>query len=134
MSLINCPECGKEISDKSEKCIYCGYPLENKVIKKPSSRCILCGTPIEYGQEICSQCMVDYDIPKEKEHYSMIRKRENDDGIVAIVLAIIIPIVGFIMGIIFIIRNDDKSKPFLAIILSIVSFYANWYFMYHYLF
>lgn len=27
MSLINCPECGKEISDKSKQCIHCGYPL-----------------------------------------------------------------------------------------------------------
>lgn len=29
MALINCPECGKEISDKSEVCIHCGYPLKN---------------------------------------------------------------------------------------------------------
>lgn len=28
MALINCPECGKEISDKSKQCIHCGYPLE----------------------------------------------------------------------------------------------------------
>ena len=27
MSLIQCPECKKEISDKSAVCIYCGYPL-----------------------------------------------------------------------------------------------------------
>ena len=26
MALINCPECGKEISDKAKKCIYCGCP------------------------------------------------------------------------------------------------------------
>lgn len=26
--LIKCPECGKEISDKSEQCIHCGYPLQ----------------------------------------------------------------------------------------------------------
>lgn len=34
MALIKCPECGKEISDKSKTCICCGYPLiqneENK--------------------------------------------------------------------------------------------------------
>lgn len=28
MALIKCPECGKEISDISEKCINCGFPLE----------------------------------------------------------------------------------------------------------
>lgn len=27
MALINCMECNKEISDKSEKCIHCGYPI-----------------------------------------------------------------------------------------------------------
>lgn len=30
MALITCPECGKEISDKSKQCIHCGYPLEQK--------------------------------------------------------------------------------------------------------
>lgn len=29
MALINCPECGKEISDKSEKCIGCGFPIKD---------------------------------------------------------------------------------------------------------
>ena len=27
MALIKCPECGKEISDKANQCIHCGYPL-----------------------------------------------------------------------------------------------------------
>lgn len=29
MALVNCPECGKEISDKSKACIHCGFPLED---------------------------------------------------------------------------------------------------------
>ena len=38
MSLINFPECGKEISDKSEMCIHCGYPLaEKNMWHKPQS-------------------------------------------------------------------------------------------------
>lgn len=28
--LIKCPECGKEISNKSDKCIFCGYPINNQ--------------------------------------------------------------------------------------------------------
>lgn len=28
MALIKCPECGKEISDKSHLCIHCGFPLD----------------------------------------------------------------------------------------------------------
>jgi len=28
MALINCPECSKEISDRAEACIHCGFPLK----------------------------------------------------------------------------------------------------------
>lgn len=30
MALIKCPECGKEVSDASETCVHCGYPLKKK--------------------------------------------------------------------------------------------------------
>lgn len=30
MSLITCPECGKEISDKALTCIHCGYPIKKE--------------------------------------------------------------------------------------------------------
>lgn len=32
MALIQCPECGKDISDKSTQCIHCGYPLNEHEI------------------------------------------------------------------------------------------------------
>lgn len=38
MALITCPECGKEISNKSKVCIHCGYPIEDK-----STMCIING-------------------------------------------------------------------------------------------
>lgn len=31
MALIQCPKCGKTISDKAEKCIGCGYILNPDV-------------------------------------------------------------------------------------------------------
>lgn len=34
MALINCPECGKEISDTAKKCIHCGYALTKNTEKK----------------------------------------------------------------------------------------------------
>ena len=37
MALINCPECGKEISDKSKMCINCGFPI------KPNNICKING-------------------------------------------------------------------------------------------
>lgn len=41
MALIKCPECGKEISDKSKSCIHCGYPLNDAHISKPKQYCIV---------------------------------------------------------------------------------------------
>ncbi len=135
MSLIKCPECGKEISDKSDKCIYCGCPIEHKNVKVLEKNCILCGKPIEAGQEVCYECKLAYDIPsyetsQRNEYYKMMRDKENFNGIVSIIMALIVPIVGFIMGIVFMIKNNDKSKPFLAIIISVVSFFINWYYLY----
>lgn len=31
MALIKCPECGKDISEKAFKCLYCGAEIESKV-------------------------------------------------------------------------------------------------------
>lgn len=28
--LIKCPECGKEVSDKAQACIHCGYPIKKE--------------------------------------------------------------------------------------------------------
>jgi cytochrome bd-type quinol oxidase subunit 2 len=30
MAMINCPECGKEISDKAKACIHCGCPINEE--------------------------------------------------------------------------------------------------------
>lgn len=53
--LIKCPECGKEISDKSKQCIHCGYPLEESKINKNNLTTIatsdLYSTPAEIAKE-----------------------------------------------------------------------------------
>ena len=47
MALINCPECGKEISDKSETCIHCGFPL----IRIANTKCEINGTVYDFEKE-----------------------------------------------------------------------------------
>ena len=32
MSLINCRNCGKQISDKAQRCIHCGCPIEKMIL------------------------------------------------------------------------------------------------------
>lgn len=33
MALINCPECGQEVSNQAPACIHCGYPLNEEKTK-----------------------------------------------------------------------------------------------------
>lgn len=35
MGLINCPECGREISDTAPNCPHCGYVLHNAAQQEP---------------------------------------------------------------------------------------------------
>lgn len=45
MALIVCPECGKEVSDKCEACIHCGYPLVN-------TKCNINGVIYDFKREL----------------------------------------------------------------------------------
>lgn len=67
MALINCPECGKEVSDKATACIHCGFPLDmNKLDSHEESVnnvCPYCGkrnyTVSESGAKYgncCDEC------------------------------------------------------------------------------
>lgn len=71
MSLINCPECGKEFSDKAFACPNCGCPsteLNNYTYVKEMpeserpklSSCLKCGTPIPVDIEECPFCGQQY--------------------------------------------------------------------------
>lgn len=42
MALINCPECGKEISDKAVSCPNCGNPMEQQVKQEEYLCCPNC--------------------------------------------------------------------------------------------
>lgn len=50
MALIKCPECGNEISDTCDKCIHCGYKLDNNkkenITKRRDKKKILLGISI----------------------------------------------------------------------------------------
>lgn len=35
MSLIKCPECGKDVSDKAKACPNCGHPIQSKIKRHP---------------------------------------------------------------------------------------------------
>lgn len=49
MALIQCPECGKEISDLAPACIHCGFPLET-LNPKWNSRCLIDGKEYDFSE------------------------------------------------------------------------------------
>ena len=52
MAMIKCPECGKDISNQSDKCIYCGFPIRNEDLIV----CSNCGVLNQAGSTFCSSC------------------------------------------------------------------------------
>lgn len=50
--MIKCPECGKDISNQSDKCIYCGFPIR----KEDMIVCSNCGVLNQAGSTFCSSC------------------------------------------------------------------------------
>lgn len=68
MALIKCPECGKEVSDKSEICIYCGYPIKDFIlsdIENVLSKINLCLKNINTNNEIINGFEQSYHKIKE---------------------------------------------------------------------
>lgn len=50
MSLINCTECGREISDKATSCPSCGAPISKKKF------CKFCAEQIDFDCVVCPKC------------------------------------------------------------------------------
>lgn len=49
MAIIKCPECNKEISDKAESCIHCGFIIKQE-------KCPECGETISRSNKKCPNC------------------------------------------------------------------------------
>lgn len=50
MALIQCKECGHEVSDKASACPNCGYPIGKR------NYCVECGQLIPEGVNVCPNC------------------------------------------------------------------------------
>ena len=59
MALINCTECGKEISDKAASCPHCGAPNETAP-----------ATPKRHNPNACSKCGTNYITDKKPATFS----------------------------------------------------------------
>lgn len=116
MALIRCPECGKEISDQTPACIYCGYPLkiaqgipgEKKAPQKPPSlpRVAAPGERSSAFQEPKPQS----GSPKIP-NYTVRPKKRKTGRVIAIVIAAIVALL--ILIAIFVPAPEGKTEDIL---------------------
>lgn len=68
MALIQCPECGQEISDKAKKCIHCGIVFVEEKTVNEEIKCIECGMVLAETDEICPNCGCPIERKVEEEN------------------------------------------------------------------
>ena len=101
MALINCPECGKEISTKADHCIHCGYPLlkETEGVKDdiPTEQNTI---PVEDDQNepefITLEPVLEEDYQESENE--LIEKKHNRRLKIIIAAIVIVVVLGFIVN------------------------------------
>lgn len=95
MAMINCPECGQEISDKAKKCIHCGKVLvEEKVETKT---CTECGKEVPLDATECPYCgcpIEENEQSKSPEVAVEVKKKNIKKIIIPIIAVIIVAVIG----------------------------------------
>lgn len=98
MAMIKCPECGQDISDKAQKCVNCGHPLEH--IENKTKKCPECGKDIDNNAVECPfcGCPIEENIRENNISYNK-NKKKPYGKIMAIGAAIIVIIaIAFSLG------------------------------------
>lgn len=112
MAMINCPECGQEISDKAKKCIHCGKVLVEEVV--PKRFCSDCGKEVSLDDKECPHCGCPLEDEKVEETVTIKKKKVNAKKII-IPVAIIAVIVAVVFGVINFISsslNEDEQLAY----------------------
>lgn len=125
-----CPKCGELNGDQNERCYKCNEYLGKSVVKKKI--CPKC-MEVYYDSELdsCPKChenLKNYDSVSTGSYSS--GRYGPDVPIWAYVISVLLPVVGIIMGLIYLARGDDdiaKRLFLVSIIVSVVCGFA--YFM-----
>lgn len=115
MAMIQCPECGKEISDKAKKCIHCGKVFVEEKPVNEEIRCSECGAVLAEIDEICPNCgcpvekiiKQEDEKPQQVEVASIKMAVKTKKIIIGIIIAIIICAGG---GVGYKIYSDNKAE------------------------
>lgn len=110
MALINCPECGKEVSDKALKCPDCGYVLKEE--EKIKIICPECGVELIGDEDKCPACgfpILKFKEEERRKKEHPIRNAIEKIGIKRIVFAII-AILALVIIVSIGLKEEEKEK------------------------
>lgn len=114
MAMIQCPECGQEISDKAKKCIHCGKVLIEEV--QPTKYCAECGKEIPVDSQECPfcGCPVEQEKPENPAVAQVAAKAKKNKKplVVVAIIAIVAVIIGFIINSIGSSLNEDEQLAY----------------------
>lgn len=94
MAIIQCPECGQEISDKAKKCIHCGKILIEEKI--PTKICSECGKEVPINEEECPYCgcpfeeTVNEDITLAEKTEPVEKSKKKSKKIIILIAALVV--------------------------------------------
>ena len=76
MSLIKCPECVQNVSEKAHSCPHCGFPISEKLVPAlpDSVECLDCKETFSFNDEVCPHCGLF-----NSQKYEIIQPVENQE-------------------------------------------------------
>lgn len=122
-----CEKCGETYDDNAVMCTNCNTPLP--INKKNSSNrkkkiCPNCYA-IYVGQNVCPKCQCTLGIYDENRSYTPTTTSSDDGlGILLTILICLIPLLGPIFGIVYLIKGEhSKSAAFFLLSITVYIIY-----------
>ncbi|MCB7306131.1 zinc ribbon domain-containing protein [Bariatricus massiliensis] len=119
MSLIKCPSCAKEVSDKAENCVNCGFNigeyrrrLKEQEKAQQKIECPECKTLVSGNEEACPKCgyPIKRDIAiKDKEIPEIAKKMMLNKKKVLLGISVLIIVIAIIVVFIKMTGNNELS-------------------------
>lgn len=110
MALIDCPYCGKQISDKAVKCPSCGYELS----KGDKKICPECGAELLDGETTCHVCGCPIDVtsstPQQVEVTGVKISKKSKKVFAIIAVAVILALIA--IGSIIQAQKQNAAKTY----------------------
>lgn len=115
MALIKCPECGREVSDKSQTCVGCGYPISEIVSSiYKTKNCPECGKEIPIDAKPCPECGYAFEELNKKNDKKISNKGHKKTALLFLIIPVcsllIICFVGLLVVLLLVLFGKEYSS------------------------